>query len=60
MFSGSGLGLSIVAMLARGHGGQVGYDGGPEGACFLITLPAAPPPIRTGPAVAPAASARTP
>lgn len=63
VFSGSGLGLSIVAMLAHGHGGQVGYTGGPDGACFLLTLPAAPDdrePTRTGPAPLPAVSARTP
>jgi signal transduction histidine kinase len=61
VFSGSGLGLSIVAMLARGHGGAVGYAGGPDGARFLITLPATAgdrPPEGTGPVPQPAAGVR--
>ncbi|GII00257.1 hypothetical protein Pta02_22650 [Planobispora takensis] len=41
--AGVGLGLSIVASLARAHGGRAWYDAsaGP-GACFVVTLPLAP------------------
>ncbi len=41
--SGAGLGLSIVATIARGHGGSFGARNRPEGgADAWITLPAAP------------------
>jgi len=41
---GSGLGLSIVAAIARAHGGRVSVDSTPgAGARFRVTLPIAPP-----------------
>lgn len=42
---GSGLGLAIVREIARGHGGDVSVEEGPDGkgARFRATLPAAPP-----------------
>jgi two-component system, OmpR family, sensor kinase len=41
---GSGLGLAIVREIARGHGGDVSVEAGPDGkgALFRATLPAAP------------------
>lgn len=43
---GSGLGLAIVREIARGHGGDVSVESGPEGkgALFRARLPAAPAP----------------
>ena len=38
---GIGLGLSIVDDLARENRGAVAYEPVPEGACFVVTLPAA-------------------
>ena len=39
---GSGLGLSIVAELARANGGKAWYEAGdPTGACFCVRVPAA-------------------
>jgi signal transduction histidine kinase len=38
---GIGLGLSIVRQLARQNGGTVSYEPSLDGACFLVTLPAA-------------------
>jgi signal transduction histidine kinase len=37
--AGSGLGLSIVATLAAGQGGEVSYEPAEPGACFVLTLP---------------------
>ena len=37
--AGSGLGLSIVATLAAGQGGEVSYEAAEPGACFVLTLP---------------------
>ncbi|WP_041832628.1 MASE4 domain-containing protein [Actinoplanes sp. N902-109] len=62
VFSGSGLGLSIVAMLATEHGGGFGYDGGPDGASFFIRLPTPPgdlPGAHTDTAPSPTTSVRT-
>lgn len=46
--AGSGLGLPIVAAIARAHGGYVSLDSSPSGSRFGIVLPtsdaAAPPP----------------
>lgn len=42
--SGTGLGLSIVLRLARANGGTAHYEPNePQGACFVVTLPAAGP-----------------
>ena len=42
---GSGLGLSIVAKIARENGGRVDVDSEPgKGSRFVLTLPAPPPP----------------
>lgn len=42
--SGTGLGLSIVLRLARANGGTAHYEPNePQGACFVVTLPAADP-----------------
>ncbi len=51
--AGSGLGLPIVAAIARAHGGYVSLDSSPEGSRFGIVGPtldrgAAPPPPATG------------
>ncbi|HEU4408414.1 MAG TPA: response regulator [Polyangiaceae bacterium] len=48
---GLGLGLSIVRSLVELHGGTVEAksDGEGEGACFVVKLPAAPPPHETKP-----------
>lgn len=44
---GHGLGLAIAQQAARAHGGEVTVSSRPgEGACFRVTLPAAPPAIR--------------
>ena len=50
---GSGLGLPIVAAIARAHGGYVSLDTSPEGSRFGIVVPtvdagAAPPPPAEG------------
>ncbi|MDO9591206.1 MAG: HAMP domain-containing sensor histidine kinase, partial [Microcella sp.] len=50
---GSGLGLPIVAAIARAHGGYVSLDSSPLGSRFGIVIPAvdagsAPPPPATG------------
>lgn len=37
-----GLGLWIVRQLARAHGGDVQHEPAQPGACFVVTLPAAP------------------
>lgn len=37
--TGAGLGLSIVAAIAEGHGGQVELESGPEGTTFALVLP---------------------
>lgn len=40
---GSGLGLHLARRLARLNGGELAYEAGPGGgACFVLTLPAAP------------------
>jgi signal transduction histidine kinase len=45
---GAGLGLSIVAEVARAHGGQIAVADAPGGgACFVLGVPLTPP---TGPA----------
>ncbi|MFK0298564.1 CHASE2 domain-containing protein [Brevundimonas sp. NPDC090276] len=36
---GSGLGLAFVRTVARRHGGRIGYEGGADGAVFVLTLP---------------------
>lgn len=51
--AGSGLGLPIVAAIARAHGGYVSLDSSPAGARFGIVVPTrdigiAPPPPATG------------
>lgn len=51
--AGSGLGLPIVAAIARAHGGYVSLDSSPAGARFGIVVPtlevaAAPPPPAAG------------
>jgi signal transduction histidine kinase len=50
---GSGIGLAIVRAIITEHGGQVtAHSGGPgTGAAFAVTLPAAGPSTRAGPAV---------
>ena len=54
---GAGLGLAIVAAIARAHGGRVGVRpaaGG--GACFWVALPSSsrvPPPPASAPPTAP-------
>lgn len=41
--SGSGLGLTIARSIARAYGGDLSYEPGESrGACFVVTLPAAP------------------
>jgi signal transduction histidine kinase len=54
---GSGIGLAVVDAIARGHGGEAGYEESPllGGACFSITLPDA---VVTEPASAPHAALR--
>ena len=58
-FSGSddpesvGLGLAIVWQLVAAHGGDVRYEDGDPGACFVVALPADGPPEPAG-AAAPA------
>lgn len=50
--AGSGLGLPIVAAIARAHGGYVSLDSSPAGSRFGIVIPLtgqdAPPPPATG------------
>lgn len=51
--AGSGLGLPIVAAIARAHGGYVSLDSSPDGARFGVVVPtidtgAAPPPPAAG------------
>ena len=47
--SGSGLGLAIVRALARAHGGDATAENlAPTGARVTVSLPAVPPPSRTG------------
>jgi signal transduction histidine kinase len=50
--AGSGLGLPIVAAIARAHGGYVSLDSSPAGSRFGIVVPtldgAAPPPPASG------------
>lgn len=41
--AGTGLGLFVVRSLAGAQGGRAWYEGGPGGAAFAFTLPAAPP-----------------
>jgi PAS domain S-box-containing protein len=41
--AGTGLGLSIVRSLAHAVGGDAWYEPSTHGACFVATLPAAPP-----------------
>jgi two-component system OmpR family sensor kinase len=44
---GSGLGLAIVAAIAEAHAGTVAVTSSPgSGACFVVTLPATPPPTQ--------------
>lgn len=43
-----GLGLWIVRQLALAHGGDVRYEPANPGACFVLTLPAAPRPAPAG------------
>jgi signal transduction histidine kinase len=38
---GFGLGLSVARDLARAQGGDLRYEGGPDGAVFVLSLPAA-------------------
>lgn len=38
---GAGLGLAFVRTVVERHGGRIGYDGGEDGACFVVTLPRA-------------------
>ncbi|HLU32368.1 MAG TPA: ATP-binding protein, partial [Acidimicrobiia bacterium] len=37
--TGAGLGLPIVAAIARSHGGELEVDSSPEGTTFTITIP---------------------
>jgi two-component system NtrC family sensor kinase len=39
---GTGLGLSICYQIAEEHGGTIRVEPAPEGACFVVELPAAP------------------
>ncbi|MFF5076064.1 MASE4 domain-containing protein [Actinoplanes sp. NPDC000266] len=43
--AGAGLGLSIAATLAEAHHGRAWYEPRPDGACFVLTLPARPEPV---------------
>jgi len=40
--AGSGIGLAVVEQLVKAHGGTVVLLPAQEGACFAVTLPAAP------------------
>ncbi|MCE3289635.1 MAG: hypothetical protein K0R83_1647 [Caulobacter sp.] len=40
--AGAGLGLAFVRMVVQRHGGGVAYEGGEEGAVFVVRLPLAP------------------
>jgi signal transduction histidine kinase len=41
--NGTGLGLSIVSRIVVEHGGEITYEPGHGGACFVVTLPIAGP-----------------
>ncbi|MDP1571343.1 MAG: HAMP domain-containing sensor histidine kinase [Vicinamibacterales bacterium] len=57
---GSGLGLSLVARIAKAHGGRVSLDSDPgRGSRFTLHLPAAPPAPQTAEAVLPESHAVT-
>ncbi|NLF72124.1 MAG: PAS domain-containing protein [Candidatus Anammoximicrobium sp.] len=40
---GTGMGLALTEKLIGQHGGQVGFESGPQGTTFRITLPLEPP-----------------
>lgn len=37
--NGTGLGAAIVKSIVENHGGTIRFETGPEGTCFIITLP---------------------
>ena len=39
--SGTGMGLAISQSIMRDHGGNIGFDTGPDGSRFFVTLPTA-------------------
>lgn len=38
---GTGLGLAICRRIVESHDGDIGFETGPEGCTFTVTLPAA-------------------
>jgi two-component system nitrogen regulation sensor histidine kinase GlnL len=38
--SGSGMGLAVCEKIIRQHNGQIGFDTGPQGTAFRVSLPA--------------------
>jgi signal transduction histidine kinase len=41
---GTGLGLHITHNVVARHGGRIEVESSPQGTCFVVSLPAAPPP----------------
>ena len=42
---GTGLGLAIVQRIVLEHGGEIAYEAGHGGACFVVTIPCAGPSV---------------